>query len=202
VTSLPEVAGDAAILFDPRVPEDIAQAILSLAQEKELTTRLVQAGNRRATEFSDSRLMAQQYWEIFEQATRMGGQFNILLGAHPDGWVGRNLKLQIAPSEQPRTLDLEIALPNWAPIPKVKMLVQQDRQTKGEITALRGHSGAVSIPLPSGGGYFDIDLTSCFVPALAGLGDDQRELSAMLTKCTIASVDGQSIVLFPETILT
>jgi glycosyltransferase involved in cell wall biosynthesis len=72
VTSLPEVARDAAILFDPRVPEDIAQAILSLAQDDELTTRLVQAGNRRAAVFSDSRLMAQQYWEIFEQATRMG----------------------------------------------------------------------------------------------------------------------------------
>ena len=26
VTSLPEVAGDAAILFDPRIPEQIAQA--------------------------------------------------------------------------------------------------------------------------------------------------------------------------------
>ena len=81
VTSLPEVAGDAAILFNPRVPEDIAQAILSLAQDKELTARLVQAGNLRAAEFSNSRLMAQQYWEIFEQAKRKGIQSSILLGA-------------------------------------------------------------------------------------------------------------------------
>jgi Glycosyl transferases group 1 len=202
VTSLPEVAGSAAILFDPRVPEDIAQAILSLAQDEELTTRLVQAGNLRAAEFSDSRLMAQQYWEIFEHATRMEGQSNILVGVHADGWVGPHLKLQIAPSEKSRTLDLEIALPHWAPISKVKMLVQQDGQTKGEVTALRGHSGAGSILLPSCGGYFDINLTACFVPALAALGDDRRELSAMLTKCTIASFDGQSIVLFPEKILT
>jgi glycosyltransferase involved in cell wall biosynthesis len=198
VTSLPEVAGDAAILFNPRVPEDIAQAIISLAQEEELTKRLVEAGNRRAAEFSDSRLMAQQYWDIFEQATRMGVQSNILSGANADGWLGNNSKLQIAASEQSRTLHLEIALPNWAPIAKVKMLVQQDSQTKGEVTALRGHGGAVSIPLPSGGGYFDINLAPCFVPSLAGLGEDQRELSAMLTKCTITSSDGQSIVLFPE----
>jgi hypothetical protein len=112
--------------------------------------------------------------------------------------VRNNSKLQIAASEQSRTLHLEIALPNWAPIAKVKMLVQQDSQTKGEVTALRGHGGAVSIPLPSGGGYFDINLAPCFVPSLAGLGEDQRELSAMLTKCTITSSDGQSIVLFPE----
>ena len=45
VTSLPEVAGDAAILFDPRVPEDIAHAMISLAQDKELD-RPVGAGRR------------------------------------------------------------------------------------------------------------------------------------------------------------
>jgi FkbM family methyltransferase len=201
VTSLPEVAGDAAILFDPRVPEQIAQAIISLAHDKELTTRLVQAGNLRAAEFSDSRIMAKQYWEIFEQASRMEPQTDALFGAHPDGWVGPKLKLQAASSEQSRTLNLEIALPHWAPIPKVKMVVQQNGRTKGEVTALRGHSGAVSVALPSGGGYFDINLNACFVPALTALGDDQRELSAMLTKCTIASFDGQSIVLFPQNVL-
>ncbi len=104
VTSLPEVAGDAAVLFNPRVPEDIAQAILSIAQDKELTARLVQAGNLRAAEFSNSQLMAQQYWEIFGQAKCKGIQSNILLGAHADGWVGPNVKLQVAPSQQSRTL--------------------------------------------------------------------------------------------------
>ena len=51
VTSLPEVAGDAAILFDPRIPEQIAQAMISLAHDKELTARLVQAGDARAANF-------------------------------------------------------------------------------------------------------------------------------------------------------
>ena len=82
------------------------------------------------------------------------------------------------------------------------VLVQQDRDTKGKVTLPRGHRGVVSIQLPLSGGYFDIDFTACFVPALIALGDDQRELSAMLTKCTIAGLDGQSIVLFPENIPT
>jgi glycosyltransferase involved in cell wall biosynthesis len=202
VTSLPEVAGDAAILFNPRVPEEIAQAILSIAQDKELTARLVQAGNLRSADFSNSRLMAQQYWEVFEQAKRKGIQSNILLGVHADGWMRPNVKLQVAPSQQSRTVNLEIALPNWAPISRVTVLVQQDRDTKGKVTVLRGHHGVVSIQLPLAGGYFDINSTACFVPALTALGDDQRELSAMLTKCTIASLDGQSIVLSPEYIPT
>jgi glycosyltransferase involved in cell wall biosynthesis len=68
VTSLPEVAGDAAILFDPRIPEQIAQAMISLAHDKDLTARLSLAGDARAAGFSDSRLMAEQYWELFCRA--------------------------------------------------------------------------------------------------------------------------------------
>ena len=200
VTSLPEVAGDAAILFDPRIPDEIAQAMISLAHDRELTARLVQRGDARAASFSDSRLMAEQYWEVFQQACKMKIHSDLLLGAHADGWTGPKLRLQIAPSELPRTLDIEITLPNWAPIPNVTMLIQHNSDTKGEITAIRGGNASASIPLPLSGGHFQINATGCFVPALAGVGDDQRELSAMLTRCTIKSPGGPSIVLFPENI--
>jgi glycosyltransferase involved in cell wall biosynthesis len=80
VTSLPEVAGDAAILFDPRIPEQIAQAMISLAHDKELIARLVRAGDARAARFSDSRLMAEQYWDLFQYAAGLDNQPNILLG--------------------------------------------------------------------------------------------------------------------------
>ena len=90
----------------------------------------MQAGNLRAAEFSNSQLIAQQYWEIFEQAKRKGFESNILLGVHADGWMRPNVKLQVARSQQSRTLNLEIVLPNWAPISRVTVLVQQDRDTK------------------------------------------------------------------------
>jgi glycosyltransferase involved in cell wall biosynthesis len=71
VTSLPEVAGDAAILFDPRVPEQIAAAIISLVNDKEQVARLVLAGDARAATFSDPERMAEQYWELFCYATTL-----------------------------------------------------------------------------------------------------------------------------------
>jgi glycosyltransferase involved in cell wall biosynthesis len=64
-TSLPEVAADAAILFDPRVPTQIVQAMISLVEDTPLRARLVQAGYQRATEFSDFERMAKEYWELF-----------------------------------------------------------------------------------------------------------------------------------------
>lgn len=79
VTSLPEVAQDAAILFDPRSPEQIAAAMISLVQDRELKDRLIEAGTLRAAKFSDSRVMASEYWSIFRQAA--GIQPNV----HADG---------------------------------------------------------------------------------------------------------------------
>jgi glycosyltransferase involved in cell wall biosynthesis len=67
-TSLPEVAGDAAILFDPGVPTQIAQAMISLVDDEVLRIRLIQAGQLRAAKFSNPDRMAKEYWAIFQQA--------------------------------------------------------------------------------------------------------------------------------------
>lgn len=67
-TSLPEVAGEAALLFDPRVPERMAQAIVSLATDEPLRARLVEAGHRRAPAFSHPERMAAEYWHLFADA--------------------------------------------------------------------------------------------------------------------------------------
>ena len=198
VTSLPEVAGDAAILFDPRVPDDIARAMIALAHDKDLTARLVRAGDLRAAQFSDSKLMAEQYWRTFQQAAGLEYRSNLLVGVHPDGWAGPNPKVQVSASTQARTLDFEIALPGWAPVSKMTMLIRQGSDKKSKLTLLRGRNGKVSVPLPLAGGFFDIEISPSFVPALTGAGDDRRELSVILVKCEIVHADGQRISLFPE----
>lgn len=68
VTSLPEVAGDAALFFDPRLPADIARAILSLANDEGLRRGLIQAGRRRAAQFGDPGRMVAEYGNLFERA--------------------------------------------------------------------------------------------------------------------------------------
>lgn len=52
VTSLPEVAGDAALLFDPDDPEAIAAGFAQLTGDAVLRERLVRAGNERLRAFS------------------------------------------------------------------------------------------------------------------------------------------------------
>ena len=67
-TSLPEVAEDAAILFDPRIPTQIAKAMASLVNDDALCARLIQSGKQRVAEFSDSERMTREYWDIFQFA--------------------------------------------------------------------------------------------------------------------------------------
>ncbi len=67
-TSLPEVAGNAAIFFDPKVPAQIAKAMITLAENEALRARLIKAGRQRAVEFSDITRMAKEYWQLFEFA--------------------------------------------------------------------------------------------------------------------------------------
>jgi glycosyltransferase involved in cell wall biosynthesis len=68
ITSLPEVAAEAAILFDPRVPTQIVQAMIALVEDETLRAQLIQAGLQRAAEFSDSGRMAREYWQLFQHA--------------------------------------------------------------------------------------------------------------------------------------
>jgi glycosyltransferase involved in cell wall biosynthesis len=52
VSSIPEVVGDAALLFDPRVPADIARQVERLLHDTPLRQQLVARGRQRAQLFS------------------------------------------------------------------------------------------------------------------------------------------------------
>jgi glycosyltransferase involved in cell wall biosynthesis len=65
-TSLPEVAGDAAILFDPNDTAAIAQAIERLESDAQLETILIQRGRKRVAHFGSASDMAMRYLAAFE----------------------------------------------------------------------------------------------------------------------------------------
>jgi glycosyltransferase involved in cell wall biosynthesis len=64
--SLPEVAGDAALYFDPVRPEELASQIERVLQSRELQTSLRNRGIQRAKQFSWKR-SALQHLELYKQ---------------------------------------------------------------------------------------------------------------------------------------
>lgn len=66
VTSLPEVAGDAALYFDPNSTEQIADSMLQLANSEALQHKMIEAGQQRLQQFSWENT-ANQVISLFEQ---------------------------------------------------------------------------------------------------------------------------------------
>ncbi len=66
-TSLPEVVGDAALMFDPRRPRQIVSAIETIESDPALRAQLVAAGRLRAASLGTAAGMAAGYLGIFDE---------------------------------------------------------------------------------------------------------------------------------------
>lgn len=71
VTSMPEVAGDAAILVNPFDPESIAMAMYKVYQYKTVREELVQRGHAREGLFTWQKT-ADRLWKSIEEAVKTG----------------------------------------------------------------------------------------------------------------------------------
>ena len=68
-TSLPEVAGDAALYFDPYNPQDIADAIIKFYTSPSLAAQLIETGNEQLKRFSWSKT-AKETVEVYRSSIR------------------------------------------------------------------------------------------------------------------------------------
>lgn len=65
-TSMPEIAGDAALIVDPYSVDEIAQAMQKMASDAELRIKLINAGNQRKLDFSWDKT-AEKLWNTVEK---------------------------------------------------------------------------------------------------------------------------------------
>jgi glycosyltransferase involved in cell wall biosynthesis len=197
-TALPEVAGEASLLFDPRVPTQIAQAMIALVDDAALRAKLVQAGRHRALCFSDSNRMASEYWQLFERAVENSSNENTVAGVYADGWIGDCLRVQVASCSEDRTLKIELFTPQWLPVPRVSVQASRRGKKHGAPLMLERGAGAVFLlKLDATDACYKIKISPTFVPARAMGGEDRRVLSAVLQKCSIEHANGECIELFP-----
>ena len=69
ISSMTEIAGDAALLADPESVEDISQCMKMLIDDKGLTKKLVEAGFKQYKKFS-WKSAAKETLEVFKEVTR------------------------------------------------------------------------------------------------------------------------------------
>ncbi|RME67912.1 MAG: glycosyltransferase family 1 protein [Verrucomicrobia bacterium] len=89
ICSLPEVAGDAAIYFDPRKPLEIAEAMRRVSSDDRLRERLIEKGSLRLRE-----LEREDFVRPLAQALETASQLwpvPTVAGIALDGWVSSKL---------------------------------------------------------------------------------------------------------------
>ena len=181
-TSLVEIAGNAALLFDPRKPSDIATAMCRLSSDRKLRADLINKGKRRALEFGDPDRMTREYWELFQYAAGhcREGAYEIH-GIYADGWAGPSIILQYGSGLQERSIFLEVNAPDWLPIRQfdVDLTIRATRKPR-RYKVWRGKTLAIEFEIGSNPGAVDFTIRPLFQPVELLSGQDARQLTLMI----------------------
>jgi glycosyltransferase involved in cell wall biosynthesis len=196
-TSLPEVAAGAAILFDPRVTDDVVSALIALATDAALRESLVAAGLRRATEFADAQRMAAEYWAVFQSAVSGPRRTNSISGVYEDGWAGVEVRIEVVAPVPSALLKLEVQAPGWLPHAGIAVELVRDGSKRRKCLRLRrGERACWSFPVDDG--LWRLRIGPGFVPAHCGQGEDLRELTLIVLHCELSAPDAPSEILFGQ----
>jgi glycosyltransferase involved in cell wall biosynthesis/2-polyprenyl-3-methyl-5-hydroxy-6-metoxy-1,4-benzoquinol methylase len=187
LTSLPEVAGDAALLFDPKKPQEILAAMERILQDDSLVTRLVARGYDRASAWGDAEQMAREYANIFFQAAVRGDR-RISMGLHgiySDGWTQGKVIVAYDACPDPRFLEMVFELPAAQPHRRISLRVSDEETPHRTYFLTREYSVSLRHPLSEKGGFVTILFTPTFQPKECGMNEDQRWLGCILRECAI-----------------
>lgn len=188
LTSLPEVAGEAALFFDPKKPHEILAAIKRILQEPGLRDHLVTRGYERAAAWGDAEQMVREYVNVFLDAMR--GDRRISLGLHglySDGWTQEKLVVAYDACPDPRFLEMVAELPPVQPYKRLSIRVSDEATRPRTYFVTQKNPISLRHPLSKKGGFVEFFIKPTFQPKKCGINDDRRWLGCMLRECAILS---------------
>jgi glycosyltransferase involved in cell wall biosynthesis/2-polyprenyl-3-methyl-5-hydroxy-6-metoxy-1,4-benzoquinol methylase len=194
-TSLPEVAGDAALYFDPRKPNEIVEAITRIESDPELRRRLAEKSGERLSAFGSSELMAASYLRVFHEVTAdpSGASAPGIYGVFEDRWLGERVTIFCGQADESQTLVLKVEVPDWVPMGKISIRLSYGGMEK-LFNVPRGGKVTMACPLGETSERIELFCSPVFQPSSYGLGSDSRSLSCCLDSAEIISAEGAVIL--------
>jgi glycosyltransferase involved in cell wall biosynthesis len=205
-TSIPEVVGDAALLFDPRQPDSIVSACCQLLTDDDLRQTMIERGRERAALFSWKRV-ADETLQVFgwARAQRIAVRpvahipgYRIE-GVYRDGWAVRRVRLSLPYVPQMKALKIE-AYSNHLSYPLALRMKVDGRQVQelsiasagkftfiGEILRSRRTTPEVRIELIAG---------KEFIPTAIEKTMDTRRLAYQIESLSLVCAYGPDIPLY------
>lgn len=177
-TSLPEIAANAALYFDPRRPEEIAASIGRICSDPCLAATLIERGLERADRFRAVSLMAEEYLAVFSRCLKGEASSSdpTLHGVTSDHWTYDRVVLGYGRNAQKRHVEIELSLPAWVPHAFVTVTRRSHVSPPSAYRIHRGKSLVIREKLSSEGGIIELLITPVFQPSAHGRGEDIRHL--------------------------
>jgi hypothetical protein len=198
VTSLPEVAGDAALYFDPRKPAEIVQCLERIIGNEELAADLVKRGYERLLHFQPQE-MVEKYLQYINEVISCPQQFHDeVKGIYRDHWTGRKLDITHSVELPGRTLELILEVPTWVPYSKATVRLDTPAGKEQEWTIGRGRQCDIRVPLSETGNHLVFSIEPGFVPSKCNMGKDDRTLGILCKGCHIIAHSGERTSLWPD----
>jgi hypothetical protein len=197
VTSLPEVAGDAALFFDPRKPEEMAAAMERVAGDAALAETLSARGRDRADLFRAERMVA-GYLNVFREALGTPPAYdNAVSGVFEDGWTGEEVSVTFgAGPEEGRRIDITLAAPADIPGGRRRIAAVMGGRRVFKARLARGETRVFSVPISGAPGEIALWISPTFQPAECGMGPDNRRLGLQCRTCDLIAPGSEKISLW------
>lgn len=202
-TSIPEVVGDAAYLFDPKDPQNITDAMYRIIHDAALRSTLIENGKKRITLFSYEKV-AREHLEIFNTALKkakdaeamyLNQEKTTLTGIYPDGWISQ-MEFKYRGPRRFRYVQMDIiaGLPIKYP---VKMRVVINTSIKKSITIPSTGKFSFEFAFPEITGKrieysFEIIPGRKYIPKKLGINDDEREISVIVDSFVLIDDSGSA----------
>jgi glycosyltransferase involved in cell wall biosynthesis len=173
-TSIPEVAGEAALYFDPKKPGEIVNCLAELVEDRTMYDSLVAKGQDQIKKFDFNR-MVDEYLAVLHKVAKAGSvsEFVEVSGAFEDGWAGSSLSVSFGASTHSRLFELKASLPDWHPREQSRITLKCNK-TRNKRYSLRKHKPLhIKEHLPHEAGAWIFDISGGFIPG----NGDQRMLS-------------------------
>jgi hypothetical protein len=211
-TSIPEVVGEAALLFDARAPDSIAEALHRLLSDEPMRHSLVASGREQAALFSWKRA-AMETLQVFEwahsrrSAVRPASrpQRARIDGIYPDGWATRRVRLYLPHLPEMNAVEIH-GFSSHLPYPLSIWMKVDGRQTHklslggpgrfafvGECRGSRTNKAGLAIEFLAEGD---------FVPTEVDGSTDTRRLAYRVEKLALICGNGAELPLYRPPSLT
>lgn len=196
ITSLPEIAQDAALYFDPRNPREIAQCLEQIINNPRTRDDLVLRGCRRVSDF-DPEVMTRKYLEIFNLAIRNPKPLeNGITGQYDDEWIGEEMIITYSSGYKNRFLELQIEAPPFLPSARVRVESKSSDGICQKWRIRRGSQLTIRHPLPEHEGVLTLTIKPTFRPSEFQMGEDYRQLGVICHGCWLISPTQKRKILF------